>query len=295
MQFDTVSRQTQVLSQLPSLHQVNLRGCPIADMPDYQAQLLQQLPMLDVLNSKKVYKPGMVRSAKPAVATAQPKKSLGSEAVSKPESPSDGPPDDSLVKSQKRRLQPQAETLETLGGPKLKKARKERLVVSSDAVGIADVKETATTTAAPIDAKASGGQDAEVEKETLKSGKKRKSKAGRKSQQQAAAADSSRSFLADVLDPAKPDTAAKPADNVDSRQPSVAVATAGDANTSGLVKVVDVQRKAKSKKAKHSKEIGGKSKDKASGVSGSSAAQLLQSGLGLDAMQVGLGGTGAWD
>ncbi|KAL0046726.1 hypothetical protein WJX82_008424 [Trebouxia sp. C0006] len=55
--------EVQVLSQLPSLHQLNLRGCPIADEPDYQQQLLQQLPMLDGLPQPPAAKPDNATAA----------------------------------------------------------------------------------------------------------------------------------------------------------------------------------------------------------------------------------------
>ena len=57
-------------SQLPSLHQLNPRGCSIANEPDYQQRLLQQLPMLDVLDSKKIAKTGFPRGAKSVVAAS---------------------------------------------------------------------------------------------------------------------------------------------------------------------------------------------------------------------------------
>ena len=291
-----------MLSQLPSLHQLNLRGCPIADVPDYQAQLLRQLPMLDVLDSKKVPKSGTVRSAKLAVGAIQPRpnQNVGSQALDKPHDPSDATLDDSHVKNQKRPLRYQgAES----GAPKLKKAKNESLAASTDGAGVADGKGATTATAPRFSEMQSGGDDAEVGKEVGKPEKKRKGKAGNKSQQQTPAAGSSRSFLADVLDPAKSDPAAKLAAKAERQQLSVAYATAAaaagagaDARASGLVKVVDVQRKTRTKKAKHGK--GGESKSegkKANGVSGFSAAKLLQTGLGMDALQVGLGGSGAWD
>lgn len=287
----------QVLSQLPSLHQLNLRGCPIADLPDYQAQLLQQLPMLDVLDSKKAPKSGLLRSAKLAAAPIQPrpKQSAGSQALDKPAVATDGTLDDSHVKSQKRSLRDQAEQTDA---PKLKKARKDSLVASTDAVGDTDGKGAMTAAAPRSYEMQNDGNDAEVVKEAEKPEKKRKAKAGKKSWQQASAGGSSRSFLADVLHPAKSDIAANPTAKADEQQMSVANATAaaGDAKASGLLNVVDVQRKTKSKKAKYGKGVESKSeKNMASGVSGSSAADLLQAGLGLDALQVGLGGSGAWD
>lgn len=286
----------QVLSQLPSLHQLNLRGCPIADMPDYQAQLLQQLPMLDVLDSRKVHKSGMRMSAKLALPATQPKQSLDCKAEGKPATAStDASLDDSPVKSKKRQLQPQTDTL---GGPDLKKPKKEKVAASSGAAGNAGGQGDVTAAGPKLDGKPHSSDFTEVERELLKSGKKHKSKERRKkSQQQAAGPDSSRSFLANVLDPEKPDTAAKAVVKGDVQHPTAAVATAGSAGASGLVKVVDVRRSTKTKKkAKYGKEAESKSENnKASALSGSSAAQVLQSGFGLDALQVGSGGTGCWD
>ena len=286
----------QVLSQLSSLHQVNLRGCPIADMFDYQAQLLQQLPMLDVLDSKKVPKFGIDRSVKPAAVAVQarPQQSVGSQALDKPKALSDDTLDESHVKSHKRSLRHQTEESEM---PKLKKSRKDSVVASTDAMGSADGKRAMTASAPRFDEIQSSGDDADVVKEVEKPEKKRKAKTGRKSKQQAPAG-SSRSFLADVLDPAKSEVAAKLAAKADGQQMSVTnTATAvGDAQASGLVKVVDLQRRTTSKKAKHGNGTESQSKkNKSNEVSGSSAAKLLQTGLGLDALQVGLGGSGAWD
>lgn len=287
----------QVLSQMPSLHQLNLRGCPIADLPDYHLQLLQQLPMLDVLDSKKVHivhKSGAIRSAKLAVAGVQSTKQTaqqiaGSQAPAKPDASSGKSPDDSHVKRQKRGLRE-----EESGVPKLKKARKESLAVLADPGEAAHGKGKATVPT--VDKLGSNADDADVEK-VKKAQKKRKSNAGQRSEQ-ALPVDSSRSFLADVLDPAKPDIATKPAVKAEGHQAPVenVTAVAIDTKASGLVKVVDVQKTTKGKQAKHGKGVESKAeKKKASGVCGSSAGQLLQSGLGLDALQVGLGGSGAWD
>lgn len=278
---------------MPSLHQLNLRGCPLADLPDYQVQLLQQLPMLDVLDSKKVHKSGAVRSAKPAVAAFQPTEQTaqqiaGSQAPTKPDASSDKVPGRSHVKSQKRGLRQQEEESDA---PKLKKVRKESLAVSAGVGGNAAGKEPAT--APRVDEARSNVDAADVETAE----KKRKSKGGKRSEQQVPPVDSSRSFLADVLDPAKSEIATKPADKAEGHQAPVenVTAVASDAK-SGLVKVVDVQKATKSKKAKRGKGVESKDeKNKASGVSGSSAGQLLQSGLGLNGLQVGLGGSGAWD
>ena len=287
----------QVLSQLPSLHQLNLRGCPIADTPDYQAQLLQQLPMLDVLDSRKVHKAGMRTSAKPALPTTKLKQSLDRQPEGNPNAAfSDGPTGNGPVtKSKKRQAQSQSDTL---GGPVLKKSKKTRISESTGVVGKSNGQGDVTAAAFKLHEKPIDGDDAEVEGEMLTSGKKpKKTEEGRKkSQKQAVGADSSRSFLADVLDPEKPDIAAKPAAKVD-RQVTVAAATAANADASGLVKVVDVQRSTKTKKkSKHGKEAESKSgNNKISALSGSGAAQVLQSGFGLEALQVGLGGSGGWD
>lgn len=277
---------------MPSLHQLNLRGCPVADLPDYQVQLLQQLPMLDVLDSKKVHKSGAMKSAKPAAAAVQPteqtaQQSVGSQAPAKPDAFSNKDPDNSHVNSQKRGLRQQEQES---GAPKLKKARKESLAVSADIGG--------TATVPRVDEVRSSVDDADVEKVEKAEKKKSKAKAGKRSKPQAPPVDSTRSFLADVLDPAQPNIATKPAVKAEGHQAPVknVTAVASDANASGLVKVVDVQKTTKSKKAKRGKGVESKAEDNnASGVSGSSAGQLLQSGLGLDALQVGLGGSGAWD
>ena len=272
----------QVLSQLPSLHQLNLRGCPIADKPDYQAQLLQQLPMLDVLDSRKVSKTGMPRTAKPAVANAQSKIDPTAKATHEPGAVTNSLPGSNQVKSKKR--QPQV-CLEEPNDPtpKPKKAKRDKSAVASDTVTVDSEQMPSAPAARAEDAK---GHDVQ------KSDAKRKCKADKQSRKQATADDSGRSFLADVLNPTEAEFATAPEAN--GQQQSKPEASSAKAASSGLVKVVDA--KTKGKKAKKVKQKGGEiGREAKDGVSGSRAAQLLQSSLGLDVLQVGLGGNAAWE
>lgn len=43
-----------VLRQLPGLRQLNLRGCPVAGLPQYEETVLQMVPRLEVLDSRKL-------------------------------------------------------------------------------------------------------------------------------------------------------------------------------------------------------------------------------------------------
>ena len=283
----------QVLSELTSLHQLNLRGCPIADQPDYQAQLLQQLPMLDVLDSKKVAKSGLPRSAKAGltVSTKQPRKPSihqGSDILEVdgkgPDSLSKGV--DTKAKSKKRQLNAMVNDANVSAAKKAHKS-KNTTVSEPEMVTLQATTSTAHKSAGDME-----DADATLYQDKQKLAKKRKSKADK----QPVVSDSSRSFLADVLHPEQALPPA-PAAALDQARvtPAHAAAKPAAAAASGLVKVVEAApaNKAKSKKGKGSD--GKASKQKAHEVSGPRAAQLLQAGLGLDAVQVGLGGSTAWD
>ena len=273
----------QVLSQLPSLHQLNLRGCPIADKGDYQAQLLQQLPMLDVLDSRKVLKTGMPRTAKPAVATVQPKQNPSSKLTHEPEATTNTLPGSNQLKSKKRQPHPE-ESHDP--NPKDKKARKDKLAAAVDTTTVENKK-----TPSVMAARAEGSKEHDVQR----SDAKRKSKADKQAPKQAVADDSSRSFLADVLNPTEAEFATDPEVKPGGPQQSKPVAVSTNAASSGLVKVADAKTKGKKAKKLKVKQSGGESRQETSGVSGSRAAQLLQSSLGLDVLQVGLGGNAAWE
>ena len=282
----------QVLSQLPALHQLNFRGCPIADEADYQAKLLQQLPMLDVLDSKKIAKSGVPRSIKPVLAAAkQPRKpniDLESDKVVE-----QGMGADSMLKSKKKR-QLHAD-VDTTHAPAAKKAHKEKLATTLTAT----LDAVTTHTGVDRGILRADRMQAVDEQEDQNAGtedgqkpeKKSKSKAKKASMKQADAADSSRSFLADVLNPVESTMAQLlpvkvPNANAE-HKPAAAAA-------SGLLRVIEAApaKKLKDTNAKHGKDTAGK--QKANRVSGPNAVQLLQSGLGLDTAQVGLGGGTAW-
>lgn len=309
-------RFLQVLSQLPSLHQLNLRGCPVADHPDYQMQLMQQLPMLDVLDSKKIAKSGLPRVVKPPIAAAsaavakQTKKtsidsghdrdetlSKGTESKLR-EADSRAAGKQALPQGKKRKLQAEAGSRDDVVAKKVHKVRKRALSSDSEALLAPSAgQEQSASKALQQQVADSDDADTLLSQDRPKLGKKHKSKGQTQSTDNA----DSRSFLADVLNPVEPQLVAQP---IASRGHGDGRAATADpaakpaaAASSGLVKVIEAApgKKPKGKHSKHGKGSSGKSeRQPASEASGSSAAQLLQSGLGLDALQVGLGGGTAW-
>ena len=309
-------RFLQVLSQLPSLHQLNLRGCPVADHPDYQMQLMQQLPMLDVLDSKKIAKSGLPRVAKPPIAAAsaavakQTKKtsidsghdrdetlSKGTESKLR-EADSRAAGKQALPQGKKRKLQAEAGSRDDVVAKKVHKVRKRALSSDSEALLAPSAgQEQPAPKALQQQVADSDDADTLLSQDRPKPGKKHKSKGQTQSTDNA----NSRSFLADVLNPVEPQPVAQPIaprghdhGRAATADPAAKPAAAA---SSGLVKVIEAApgKKPKGKHSKHGKGSSGKSeKQPASEASGSSAAQLLQSGLGLDALQVGLGGGTAW-
>ena len=49
-----VQLHAQVLQQLPLLQQLTLHGCPCAEVEGYQAALLLLLPLVEILDGKRV-------------------------------------------------------------------------------------------------------------------------------------------------------------------------------------------------------------------------------------------------
>jgi len=305
----------QVLSQLPSLHQLNLRGCPIADEPGYQQQLLQQLPMLDVLDSKKIAKTGFSRGAKSAVPAAvskqakKPSFEISSGTPNDAQKNADNTPRgddtsvkevDAVLKGKKRQLHADTDAADVPTAKKVHKDNRKKQGLEADAepnlpvTQLAGKKQSAPKPPmqqiADLAVADAAGDQSELQQE-----KKHKAKLKKQSN----ASDGSRSFLADVLNPVEAQGLPQPpAAKPDNARAAIAVPASNPAAAaSGLVKVIEAApaKRLKGKKGKHGKDSVGKSdKRVASHTSGSSAAQLLQTGLGLDALQVGLGGTTAW-
>ena len=246
--------------------------------------------MLNVLDSKKVPKSGMVRPAKPAVVSVQHDKLTGKEGQGVTD-------DDTDVKrkSRKRQLQHEAEAPNEL---KPKNARKEKATAPLNTTAATSGEHIpAAAVSQEQDALSDGGETAPGQ-DVQKLDRKRSSKADRKAKKLALAGSGSRSFLADVLQPEEADVVPKAASKSDKQKKPVSAAASAvtDAAASGLVKVVDAQAKRNVKKVKRDKASSSKHEKKQSNeLSGSSAAQLLQAGMGLDALQVGLGGSAAWD
>lgn len=305
----------QVLTQLPSLHQLNLRGCPIADEPEYQQQLLQQLPMLDVLDSKKIAKTGFSRGAKSAVTA------IVSKQLKQPSSDSGTPNDaqnhadntprgddisvkgvDAVLKGKKRQVHADMDAADVPTAKRVYKEKTKKTTLEADAEQNLPATQTAGNeqsasksfnqqTAGLAVADAAGDQN-EPQQEMKRQAKLKK---------QSDVSDGSRSFLADILNPMEAQglpqpPAAKPGN---ARAATAVPASNPAAAASGLVKVIEAApaMRLKGKKGKHGKELISKSEERgvASHTSGSSAARILQNGLGLDALQVGLGGTTAWN
>ncbi|KAL0036903.1 hypothetical protein WJX77_004420 [Trebouxia sp. C0004] len=307
--------EVQVLSQLPSLHQLNLRGCPIADKPDYQQRLLQQLPMLDVLDSKKIAKTGFSRGAKSAVAAMMGKQVKWPSFDTSSSTPNDAQTHantprgddnsvkgvDAVLKGKKRRFHAETDAADVSTANMVHKEKRKKQGLEGDAEPNVPVTQTAgNKQSAPkspkqqiadLAAAGAAGDQSKPQQE-----KKRKAKVKKQSN----ASDGSRSFLADVLNPLEAQGLPQPpAAKPDNARAATAVpASSPAAATSGLVTVIEAApaKRLKGKKGKHGKDSVGRSVKGVTGhTSGSSAAQLLQNGLGLDALQVGLGGITAWN
>ena len=302
---------SQVVAELPSLHQLSLRGCPIAEDTAYPDYILQHLPGLDVLDSKKLVKSGMQRhSCKPAAAAtiaATADMALADVASVKPSNavPEKAP---SGVQQRAAGVQPSAHDKQAQAAGIVKdggrKAKRQHKATDDGAGDDADVDGAAlpapakkrrhaqleTADAAPA---STAGQDVQTAQGTgrtesgLKKASKKTIKQGHKAEQQAGQQSAQgRSFLADVLDPEDDPVPAKQA--ATSAQPKAAP-TKG-LHDSGLLKVIDTLP------TKQPKSKAGKHKSAASHApSGSAAVELLQTGVGLNAFQVGLGSTSSWD
>ena len=298
------------------MHQLNLRGCPIADEPDYQQQLLQQLPMLDVLDSKKLAKTGFSRGAKPAVAAAVSKQAKKPSFEISSSTPNDAQNHadnttrgddssvkgvDAVLKGKKRRLHADTDAADMPTAKKVHKEKKKKTGSEADAESNLPVTQTAgNKQSAPKSPKQQIADVAVADAAGDQSEPQQEKKHKAKSKKQSHASDGSRSFLADVLNPMESQGLPQPpAAKPDNARAATAVPASNlAAAASGLVKVVEAApaKRLKGKKGKHGKDSVGKSeKGVASHTSGSSAARLLQNGLGLDALQVGLGGTTAWN
>ncbi len=272
--------------------------------------------MLDVLDSKKIAKAGFSRGAKSAVAAAVSKQAKKPSFEISSSTPNDAQNHadnttrgddssvkevDAVLKGKKKRLHADTDVANVPTAKKVHKARKKKTGSEANVESNLPVTQTAgNKQSAPKSPKQQVADlavaDAAEDQHEPKKEKKRKSKVKKQSN----ANDGSRSFLADVLNPmesqglpqppaAKPENA-RAATDVPASNPAAAA--------SGLVKVIEAApaKRLKGKKGKHGKDSVGKSdKGVANHTSGSSAAQLLQNGLGLDALQVGLGGTTAWN
>ena len=299
----------------------------MAEQPHYQVQLLQLVPMLDILDSRKIAKSGQPQVSKPSTAAAKHSKPA---AVNQQGSPSEREDGSELpVKGKKRQRNASADASEDQ--PSLAKpiktqsadgaskfpaeSKKQRQSAGASTAQPAVAQDSKTSLADDVtgftgrlgqDKKPgkkhtadAATQDTEAEIKIKKGGK---SKQGKQKLKQSSADNGSRSFLADVLDPAKSDSAdvAASANAVtgSSRKTNIAKATkSATAEVSGLVAVVDAATGKTGRKAKQEK---GSAKavdahDGVSRVSGSNAAELLQSRVGVASLQVGMGGSPAWE
>lgn len=272
--------------------------------------------MLDVLDSKKIAKTGFSRGAKPAVAAAvskqakKPSFEISFSTANDAQNHADNTPKgdgilvkraDAMIKGKKRQLHADKDAADVPTAKKVHKEKKKNTGSEADAESNLLVTETAgnkqSVSKSPKQQIADlAVADAAEDQSEPQQEKKCKSKLKKQSN----ASDGSRSFLADVLNPMEsqglpPPPAAKP----DNARAATAVSASNPAAAaSGLVKVIEPApaKRVKGKKVKHGEDSVGKSeKGVASHTSGSNAAQLLQNGLGLYALQVGLGGTTAWN
>ena len=299
------SHSLQVVSQLPSLHQLSLRGCPIADGPAYPDSILQQLPGLDVLDSKKLAKSGIRHHSHKAHSAAAVNSSAGLNpaqraAVQKQPSGVDPSGVDQLQdssaqqslhnkhvkqlwavndtnKKAKRKLEAADDNRDDDGSDEAP-AKKHRSVKREldDSVN-AQAADAALKYAQAIDTAQQEGR------RKVKKQKVDKQKHAAQSQ----ADHQGRSFLADVLDPE--------VDGVLDQQNAKAAkaskadgAPKGQSADSGLLKVIETLPSSvhKSKVAKQKKS---------NAPSGSAAVELLQTRAGLSSVQVGMGNVSSWD
>jgi len=94
--------EISVLKTLPCLRQLNLKGCPVAELPEYAEKVLEIAPRLEVLDSRRV-----VHGAGPweKRGAAKTLKTLGSA----PQSPDDNPFDEAKAKTEP--AEPEAESI----------------------------------------------------------------------------------------------------------------------------------------------------------------------------------------
>ncbi len=272
--------------------------------------------MLDVLDSKKLAKTGFSRGAKPAVAAAVSKQAKKPSFEISSSTPNDAQNHadnttrgddssvkgvDAVLKGKKRRLHADTDAADMPTAKKVHKEKKKKTGSEADAESNLPVTQTAgNKQSAPKSPKQQIADVAVADAAGDQSEPQQEKKHKAKSKKQSHASDGSRSFLADVLNPMESQGLPQPpAAKPDNARAATAVPASNlAAAASGLVKVVEAApaKRLKGKKGKHGKDSVGKSeKGVASHTSGSSAARLLQNGLGLDALQVGLGGTTAWN
>ena len=289
----------QVVSLLPSLHQLSLRGCPIAEGPAYPDSILQQLPGLDVLDSKKLAKSGMPRhnhKANPAAAvtSAGPNSAQGAAVrgqSSDVDHLQDGGAQQSLhikhVKQQRavndtnkraKRSIEAADDDQDNDGFDQAPAKKHRRVKHE----LGD-----SVNAPTADAALRHAQETETAQQEGKK-KVKKQKVGKQKHAAKSQADQQgRSFLADVLDPEVDGSPEQ--QNAKASKPDVNnVAPKGLSADSGLLKVIETlpSKEHYSKVAKQKKS---------NAQSGSAAVELLQTRAGLSSVQVGMGNVSSWD
>jgi len=277
---------------------------------------MQQLPMLDVLDSKKIAKTGFSRGAKSAVAAAVSKQAKKPSFEISSSTPNDTQNHadntmrgddssvkgvDAVLKGKKRRLDADTDAADVPTAKKVHKEKKKKTGSEADAESNPPVTQTAGNKQSALQSPKQRTADlavADTAGDQSEPQQEKKHKA--KLKKQSNASNGSQNFLADVLNPMESQglpqpPAAKP-DNATA--PTAVPASNPAAAASGLVKVIEAApaKRLKDKKGKHEKDSVGKSeKGVASHTSGSSAARLLQNGLGLDALQVGLGGATAWN
>ena len=272
--------------------------------------------MLDVLDSKKIAKTGFSRGAKSAVAAAVSKQAKKPSFEISSSTPNDAQnhadntmrADDSSVKGvdavlkgKKRRLDADTDAADVPTTKKVHKEKRKKTGSEADDQSNPPVTQTAgNKQSAPKspEQQIAGLAVADAARDQSEPQQEKKHKV--KSKNQLSASYGSRSFLADVLNPMESQGLPQPpAAKPDNATAATAVPASNPAAAaSGLVKITEAApaKRVKGKKGKHWKNSVGKSeKGVASYTSGSSAAQLLQNGLGLDALQVGLGRTTAWN
>lgn len=287
----------------------------MASQAAYPSSVLQHLPVLDVLDSRKLAKSGLrgqpnvaattvaapaaiagVTATGPAPAAVGPQAELQASKRAKVKKAADhasgsnkqddiGKADSRKAKGHEEPAQQAAdeaadEAADAVAATPSNKKRKVSAVAVGDESGSADVLPGPPGVGDRQDTHKGAGEHAK---------KKEKSKKLHEGQRRQAQPPPGRSFLADLLDPIKDHPVEQRQLTKAAKLGDAAAALSKDSGASGLIKVIETLP-AKDAKAKKSKA------SKGAIHSGAAAANmLLQGGKGLETLQYGIGSASSWN